>query len=814
MLLLGTLALGQSLTIPNSNYAIAQGQPFNQVAKYPVQPLPSSPNFRPNGTWNGRLVLPSEQEYAADPGDWAWFEVWHGDSDLVGQTVKLTWKSTEANDLYRQTVTQDIAFSPQAENFLANGNLVPVRLNGRKQVGPLQSLAGARPQDDVTVRLVDAELVAEAGSPVLRIGLEPVQITGREYGLVKILGPDTAINAPLPQACPGSSPCPSEFFRVQFYNAASQDFSGPTGTLRIPQQPMAKGERFFSNLRNLENSPAGEAGWYVYGARDADGVFTVQALKPRALVQLQPDRIVLSQAAGLQYIDRENWRHTPQRKGTVQRVLVSPDGGSSDAARARWQEGDYALVIHLFGGIGGENREFAPAGTVTGHFAYGLARVVREPIANELQFDIQYQQVYAHNSGGVLSGTHDWADYMGDMQRGWLGLRPVSDVVVKLDSFITPFTFGKTTISLFRELLIQTQVLAARYRTGDGTGVAGVTPATSCVQDSNQALFIAIQQVRRQIETNPAVVQWVQQNPDSPEADRARRFVALGQDLEALLIPYGVIRPDWRNNAESLAGIAPRGAFVSNRGLFAGALSWQTMMPRWGHDAVARTFLLNGGQLWFLRTNMVGGDDPRIEPIPPTTVFGGIPVLGRAVQRLADSIAVGLTGLGVLLGAGGLAIYGAIAIPWGRSTGFLMRQTALGNPLAVVFSAVRVWFVPALVEEIIFRVMLLPHPVEGIPGGRWLAWAVVALGLFVLYHWVLGKTVYRAAQETLCDRRFLILVGWLGLLLTGLYWITGSLWLIVCVHWAAVMVWIYTLGGKARLPKRQFGRDRKLAMSG
>lgn len=803
---------GASVEIPGSNYAIAQAQPFNRVDSHPVQPLPTSPFLRPNGRWMGRLILPSEQDYAADLGDWAWFEVWHGaegSSELVGQVVKLTWKPSEANDLYVATVTKDITFSQQAENFLANGNVVPVRLNGRKQVGPLQSLAGARPQDDVTVRLVDGQLTTQNGQPVLQTGLEPIQITGREYGLVKILEPDTTISAPPPPECPGSNPCPTEFFRVQFYDSASQDFSGPTGTIRIPQQPMVNGERFFSNLRDLETSPAGENGWYIYGSRDAEGMFTVQALKPRKLFQLQPDRVVIGEAPGLKYIDRQNWADTPRRKGTLQRVLVSPDGGSSDAARARWAEGDYALVMHLFGGIGGENKEFAPAGTVTGHFAYGLARVVREPIADEPQFDIQYQQVYAHNTGGIVAGTHDWNSYMGDLQRGWVGLRPVSDVVIKLDSFITPFQFGDTNISLFRELLIQTQVMAARYRTGDGTGVAGVTPATSCVQDSNQALFIAMQQVRRQIENDPAVVEWVQQNPDSPEAVRARQFVALASDLEALLTPYGVIRSDWQSNADSLAGIAPRGEFSNSKGLFAGALSWQTMMPRWGHDAVARTFLRNGGQLWFLRPNMVGGSDPRIEPIPPTTIFGGIPLLGRAVQRFADAFATGVSGYGVLLALLGTAIYGAIAVPWGLRNHFLVRQFDLGSPLRLIVNVVRLWFVPALVEEVIFRVVLLPHPIEGLATWRWLGWAAFSLGLFVLYHWVLGKTLYKAAADTLCDRRFLSLVTGAGLWLTILYGITGSLWLIVFTHWAIVLVWIYALGGKARLPGRK-AKPKKL----
>ncbi|WP_052049926.1 type II CAAX prenyl endopeptidase Rce1 family protein [Leptolyngbya sp. KIOST-1] len=794
---------------PISNYELAQAEPFNRVETFPVQPLPTSPLLRPNGRWIGRLMLPSEAEYAADPGDWAWFEVWHGDPGRLGQRLKLTWAPSDLARAYVDTVTTDITFSPQAERFWANGNVVPTRLNGRRRVGPLQSLAGARPRDDVTVRLVDAELTEQNGQPVLQTPLEPVQITGREYGLVKILSPDTSVNAPLPETCPGPAPCPTEFFRVQFFDPATQDFTGPIGTVRIPQQPMANGERFFSNLRDLEHSPAGRAGWYIYGSRDSTNMFTVQALKPRSLLQLLPDQVVLGRAAGYHYIDRQNWRDTPQRKGTLQRVLVSPDGGSSDAARAQWQEGDYALVIHLFGGIGGENSEFIPLGTVTGHFAYGLGRVVREPIADELQFDIQYQQIYAHSSPAVLSGTHDWAGYSGDMQRGWLGIRPISDVVVKLDSFIRPFEFGDTRISLFEELLKQTQVIAARYRTGDGTGVAGVTPATSCVQDSNQALFIAIQQIRRRIENNPDIVAWLRQNPDSHEVVRAIQFVALGRALEDMLVPYGVVRPDWQNNAESLAGVADRGAFVSRRGLFAGALSWQSMMPRWAHDEVARIFLAHGAQLWFLRTNMVGGDDPRVEPVPPTTLMGGIPLVGRAVQRFADAVTVPLNPINGLVALLALGLYGAIAIPYGLKTRFLKRQNAWDRPLPMVLSALRVFLIPALLEEIVFRVALLPHPKEGIPGPQWILWAALSLVLFLLYHLLLGRTTYRAAWPTLSDRRFLILAGWLGLLLSGVYWITGSLWPIVLIHWAVVMGWIYAFGGRERLPRRQFGGDRK-----
>jgi predicted Abi (CAAX) family protease len=103
-----------------SNYELAQAAPFNQVESYPIQPIPSSPNFRPNGGWIGRLILPSEQEYADNPGDWAWFEVWHaadGSNDLLGQTIKLTWQPSPENEAYLETVTPRHHLQPAGEKL-------------------------------------------------------------------------------------------------------------------------------------------------------------------------------------------------------------------------------------------------------------------------------------------------------------------------------------------------------------------------------------------------------------------------------------------------------------------------------------------------------------------------------------------------------------------------------------------------------------------------------------------------------------------------------------------------------------------------
>ena len=58
---------------------------------------------------------------------------------------------------------------------------------------------------------------------------------------------------------------------------------------------------------------------------------------------------------------------------------------------------------------------------------------MREPITQELQFKIGYAQVYTQNTTGIIAASLDWTKFTGDRQFGWLGSRPITDIVVKLD---------------------------------------------------------------------------------------------------------------------------------------------------------------------------------------------------------------------------------------------------------------------------------------------------------------------------------------------------------------------------------------------
>ncbi len=93
-------------------------------------------------------------------------------------------------------------------------------------------------------------------------------------------------------------------------------------------------------------------------------------------------------------------------KGTISSVLLRPRAPMPDF-RPNLQVGDRLLLNHLYGGVGGKMREPAAQGPLYfGHFAYGLAEVVLEPLTDELRLEIQYFQVYAHNGDGLIACRH------------------------------------------------------------------------------------------------------------------------------------------------------------------------------------------------------------------------------------------------------------------------------------------------------------------------------------------------------------------------------------------------------------------------
>ena len=739
--------------LPISSDALARQSPWNRPETYPLSLQPAPDRYAPSAEWLGRLILPSAAETAATPGDWVWIELEQAPPDqqaLIGSRRRLRW--ADRPDLWRivEAVTVDIRFGANARKLEAAHNVVPSRLNGRDRVGPLQSLAGARPVDDVTVALEGVN-VEEGG---LVISRPPVQVTGRWQGLVQLL----------------EAPAEDDQVLVRHFNPASGRFDGPEERIRFPRLPPDRFGRQAFNLSALADSPLNQQGWQIQGAPAGDGVFTVQALQPRRITALSPQRQRDGTAASLNHLRVANWSAAESQPGSLHTTALVPDG----VVPPGWQVGERALLIHLFGGIGGTQAEPSPLWTTTGHFAFGEAEVVRDAVSGEPRLAIRYHQIYANNPNGIVAGSQHWSAYAGNLQRGWLGSRPFSDVLVPMEPRVLD------------ALALQAEILAARYRSGDGGGVAMVTAATSCVQDSSQALWIAIQQLRQDQAFSDLV------------AGDQKRLARLATALDRWLTPFGRPRPDWRHNAaRSLDGGS--GGFESSQKLGDVLLSWNSMLPRRAHDAMAADILRAGLPIWLIRTNQIPSAAPQLLPVDPTSLLGHLPVLGTLFNRVLASLLPpfqpGDLGRSLLVLAG----YGALALALGVASGFLSMPMQW-PPLAEALPRLaKLLLMPALVEELLFRVLLIPHPIEGFPWQPLLGWNALSLGLFVLYHPVAARLWYPQARALFDDPRFLLQATLLGVACSLAYGFTGSLWPPVLIHWLAVVIWLEPFRGREQL---------------
>lgn len=803
--------------LPLSSEALALQSPWSRPQSYPLDRRPRSDLYRPSADWIGRLELPSEADLAdrqALDGDWVWIVLEQAPGahvGLIGQRLRLAWAEDPQLSRLVQAVTTDIRFGEAARRSAARGDVVPSRLDGRRQVGPLQSLAGARPLDDMTVSL---EGVQPQGDR-LRISRPPVQISGRWQALVRFEGPaNNAEAVGADDSPPGGSDAdgrsdsgaswpgvpaqvsplargsgPPQLWWVRHFNRASGRFDGPREILRLPLLPLDRFGRRMFEPAGLERALLNQQGWWIQGAPATDGLFTIQALEPRALLTPRPEAQIQGTEASLAKLLRGSWSPEMLRRGTLHSTALLPDG----AAPLAWKPGERALLMHLFGGIGGRDGEPVTLGTVTGHFAFGEARVVLDPFTEAPRLQLRYHQIYANNPNGIVAGSQDWSAYGGNLQRGWLGTRPFSDALIPLGA------------PVLDAIALQAELLAARYRSGDGQGVALVTAATSCVQDSAQALWIALRQLRQQgshpdlaaVEPAPEAATAGDSGAaaSASEQERQRR---LGVALDHLLTPFGRVRGDWLHNSRLvLAG--GRGTFQASQKPLDVLLSWRSLLPRGAHDTFAAEILRAGLPLQLLRTNLIPGGDPRLEPLAPTTLLGQLPVAGTVVARLGDGLFPSPQAAAPAWPLLILGVYAPLALWLGRRDGLLPRTWTWPPLPQLLRRGAAYGLMPAFGEELLFRGLLLPHPLAGLTPLALLPWIGLSTGLFVLYHPLAGRLWYRQGRTLFDDPRFLLQCTLLGLACSLAYSTTGSLWWAVLLHWLAVFLWLEPLQGRLLL---------------
>lgn len=145
-----------------------------------------------------------------------------------------------------------------------------------------------------------------------------------------------------------------------------------------------------------------------------------------------------------------------------------------------------------------------------------------------------------------------------------------------------------------------------------------------------------------------------------------------------------------------------------------------------------------------------------------------------------------------------LLSYGLIAVPFGIWRGFLQLDFHLSKSIIAKIAATSL-IAPAILEELFFRVILLPHPSENLDFKQISIWSTVSLFVFIVYHPLNGITFFPAGKKTFCDPVFLILAAFLGLCCTVAYLFSGSVWISIIIHWFAVVIWLLCLGGISKL---------------
>lgn len=622
--------------------------------------------------WSGQLLLPSLQNRSSGSVFLRVSSAPNVHKALIGQVVQVNWPSQSGSaNKFRPDIRFDAKELDAAKKA---GNVVPIALDGWSKVSPLESLAAARcsgnfsetqlsngrtaslceynPLDRIYVRLKKAEF--SAGQ--LLISEEPTVVAGSYLGLV------TDIERA------GRSEGDGKYIVLRARVFKNGQFENSSHIEFLVEESFGGRPNFTFN--EINSSPAGKMGWYIHGDFDENVVkgkryFVARAIEPRSLLKVAGSYdLIAHKEAGKKFISyqegvgpRDEYlgaNALTRRKfaqlennGRKLRILQGSSGQSlseinpikkeaySDS-NSPFQLGEKGLLVHLFHWVSDATgkKDVGPLGLVTGHYSYGFYEVVREPLTGDLQFEIVYQQVYGQGPDGVISSKVSRAEYMGNFRRGWSNSIATSDVLVRTPWLHLPIDApagapqaGLSSYDLLNDALA---LMTQAYRTGSGDGISSVTPWASCVQDSSQALFIALNQAEKLVAST--------RGKDFCSNSSFRGFCrivdALRANFESNEIFVGAeLRPDWIDNSLQLQIRRSSNALENG---YAALASYKTALPRHAFNLFLSTMLDQGLELVLMDNVQIGGfwtDSQRsagFTPIPATTIFN---VVKEALEK-------------------------------------------------------------------------------------------------------------------------------------------------------------------------------------
>jgi predicted Abi (CAAX) family protease len=157
-----------------------------------------------------------------------------------------------------------------------------------------------------------------------------------------------------------------------------------------------------------------------------------------------------------------------------------------------------------------------------------------------------------------------------------------------------------------------------------------------------------------------------------------------------------------------------------------------------------------------------------------------------------------------------LLLFALFAVPAGFLTGFL-RIEVIRSGRALASTLLASLLFPAIAEETLFRVALLPHPSERAPMGTRLLAGVISLFLFVASHPLKEWKGRSLRSSTFKKPVFLGAATLLGLTCTLAYMSSGSVWPPLVIHWVVVFTWLGFLGGHRLLSKQAVFQEERSA---
>lgn len=138
--------------------------------------------------------------------------------------------------------------------------------------------------------------------------------------------------------------------------------------------------------------------------------------------------------------------------------------------------------------------------------------------------------------------------------------------------------------------------------------------------------------------------------------------------------------------------------------------------------------------------------------------------------------------------------YAAVAVALGLASG-LLEWGLLDDPRAAILPFTLLVF-PSLLEEALFRGLLIPRDVLARGRGAAAGYAALSTALFVAWHPLNAATINPGAAHLFFDPVFLAITALLGITCAVAYIRTRSLWAPVFIHWLTVVAWVLFLGGR------------------